>query len=70
MSTIQNADRILMLENGQIIAEGNHKQLLQNCKQYKELYDTEIKNQMIIDIKKVEFIYSTNSTGFSSNLPK
>ncbi len=52
LSTIQNADRILMLENGQIIAEGNHKQLLQNCKQYKELYDTEIKNQMIIDIKK------------------
>lgn len=44
LSTIQNADRILMLENGQIIAEGNHKQLLQNCKQYKELYDTEIKN--------------------------
>ncbi len=70
LSTIQNADRILMLENGQIIAEGNHKQLLQNCKQYKELYNTEIKNQMIIDIKKVEFIYSTNSTGFSSNLPK
>lgn len=49
LSTIQNADRILMLENGQIIAEGNHKQLLQNCKQYKELYDTEIKN---IDIKE------------------
>jgi ABC-type multidrug transport system fused ATPase/permease subunit len=49
LSTIQNADRILMLDDGQIIAEGNHKQLLKSCKQYKELYDTEIKN---IDIKK------------------
>lgn len=49
LSTIQNADRILMLDDGQIIAEGNHKQLLKSCKQYKELYDTEIKD---IDIKK------------------
>lgn len=49
LSTIQNADRILILDDGQIIAEGNHKQLLKSCKQYKELYDTEIKD---IDIKK------------------
>jgi len=42
LSTIKNADRILMLEGGKIIAEGNHRQLLKNCKQYKELYDTEI----------------------------
>ena len=49
LSTIQNADRILMLDDGHIIAEGNHKQLLKNCKQYKELYDSEIKD---MDIKK------------------
>jgi len=49
LSTIQNADRILMLDDGQIIAEGNHKQLLKSCKQYKELYNTEIKD---IDTKK------------------
>ena len=38
-----------MINDGQIIAEGNHKQLLKNCKQYKDLYETEIKN---IDIKR------------------
>ncbi len=42
LSTIQNVDRILMLDDGQIIAEGNHRQLLKSCKQYKELYDKEI----------------------------
>ena len=44
LSTIKNANRILMLDNGKIIAEGSHNHLLKNCKQYKELYDTEITN--------------------------
>ncbi len=49
LSTIKNADRILMLSDGQIIAEGSHKNLLTNCKEYKELYDTEIAK---VDSKK------------------
>jgi len=51
LSTIKNADRILMLEDGHIIAEGKHTDLLKKCKQYKELYDTEIAK---IDTKKVD----------------
>lgn len=42
LSTIKNADRILVLNDGKIVAEGKHKDLLKNCKYYKELYDTEI----------------------------
>ena len=42
LSTIKNADRILFLDNGKIIADGQHEQLLKKCKEYKELYDTEI----------------------------
>ncbi len=49
LSTIQNADRILMLDDGHIIAEGSHKELLKNCKEYEELYNSEIKD---IDVKK------------------
>ena len=44
LSTIKNADRILMVDNGHIIAEGNHNQLLEECEQYKKLYETEIVN--------------------------
>ena len=44
LSTIQNADRILYIEDGKIQKEGTHKCLLKNCKEYKELYETEIKN--------------------------
>ena len=42
LSTIINADRILYLENGKIIASGSHKELLKTCKSYKALYEAEI----------------------------
>lgn len=41
LSTIINCDRILYLENGKIIAEGTHKELLRTCKSYKDLYESE-----------------------------
>ncbi len=42
LSTIINADRILYVEDGQIEAEGTHKELLKNCEEYKKLYESEI----------------------------
>lgn len=45
LSTIINADRILFLDNGKIISEGNHEYLLDNCSEYRKLYETEIKNR-------------------------
>lgn len=42
LSTVRNADRILMLSEGKIIAEGNHSKLLKECKQYRDLYENEI----------------------------
>lgn len=42
LSTVKNADRILMIEDGRIVAEGKHNELIKNCKSYKELYETEI----------------------------
>ena len=42
LSTIVNCDMIYYLKNGNIIASGTHKQLLENCKEYKKLYEKEI----------------------------
>ncbi len=44
LSTIINADRILYLEGGNILAEGSHEELLKNCNEYKMLYESEIVN--------------------------
>ena len=43
-STILNCDRIYFIDNGKIIAFGKHKELLDKCVQYKNLYNSEIKN--------------------------
>ncbi len=41
LSTIVGADKIYMIEDGKALAEGTHKQLMKNCKEYKELYKLE-----------------------------
>ena len=43
LSTIIHSDRILYLENGKIIAQGTHHELLNKCPSYQKLYETEIK---------------------------
>ena len=43
VSTIQNADFILVLEGGQVVGQGKHEDLLKNCPIYKEIYETQVK---------------------------
>ena len=38
LSTIRNVDRIFVLENGKIIEEGKHEQLVEANKQYASLW--------------------------------
>ncbi len=37
ISTIMNADQIIVLDNGEIVGIGTHKELLKNCEVYKEI---------------------------------
>ena len=42
LSTIQNADKIALIKNGNIDAEGTHKELLSESKLYKNMWDAHI----------------------------
>ena len=44
LSTIIDADIIHVVDNGKVIATGNHKELLNSCKIYRNLYETESLN--------------------------
>lgn len=41
LSTIVGADKIYMLENGKVIASGTHRELMNTCESYHELYELE-----------------------------
>ena len=43
ISSVENADRIIVLDNGIISGIGSHKELLKSNKIYKEVYDSQIK---------------------------
>jgi len=45
LSTIKNADKILVIDKGQVIEEGNHFELLEKKGAYKKLYDYQFKSQ-------------------------
>lgn len=47
LSTVKVADRIIVLEKGQIIEEGNHQALLQQGGHYATLYNTYFRHQSI-----------------------
>lgn len=45
LSTVINSDRILLVEDGTIVDEGTHEELLKKSKTYHQLYDAELKKQ-------------------------
>ena len=44
-SSIQNADMILVLDDGKIAGQGTHEQLLKSCNIYRGIYETQFKKE-------------------------
>ena len=47
LSTIKNADRILVVTSGEISEEGTHEELIKNDNTYAKLYNLQFKNNML-----------------------
>ncbi len=45
ISTIMNADNIIVLNEGEVVGSGTHKELLKNCKIYKEIALSQLKEE-------------------------
>ena len=44
ISTVLNADKIVVIDRGQIVAEGTHAELMQSSSIYQEIYDSQLGN--------------------------
>ncbi len=42
ISTVRKADRILCMEDGKVVGYGSHQELMENCKLYQQIYQSQI----------------------------
>ena len=54
LSTIQHADNIILLNQGQIVEQGNHQQLLHQKGRYYQLYTLQYNRQQMEQGGKIE----------------
>ena len=47
ISTIMDADEILVIDNGEIVDRGNHNSLVESCEIYREIVNTQIDNMEV-----------------------
>ncbi|MSC07867.1 ABC transporter ATP-binding protein, partial [Lactobacillus rhamnosus] len=42
IGTIMNADRIVVLDDGKVVGQGTHKELLDNCDVYRQIAESQL----------------------------
>lgn len=58
LSTVQSADRIIVLSDGDIIEEGSHEQLMESDGHYAELYNTYFRHQSLSYVENAKNMFS------------
>jgi ATP-binding cassette subfamily B protein len=63
LSTVKSADRILVLDHGQIIEQGNHESLMAKGGHYSELYNTYFRHQSLsyVEASKQQFALTSEA---------
>ena len=64
IASVRRASRILILENGEIVAEGSHKDLLKSCAIYQDIYQSQVG-----DIARDENAKATEQSAQTQNKP-
>ena len=47
ISTVLDADRILVVDDGRIIGQGTHKELLNTCPLYREIAEIQLGKEIV-----------------------
>lgn len=47
VNTIQNADKIIVLNDGKMVGFGNHEELMNSCPEYQEIVDSQTKHNRV-----------------------
>jgi ATP-binding cassette subfamily B protein len=63
LSTVKAADRIIVLENGKIIEEGNHESLLRHQGHYASLYNTYFRHQSLAYVEESRKLVAMSEGG-------
>jgi ATP-binding cassette, subfamily B, multidrug efflux pump len=56
ISTVMNADLILVLDKGQVVASGKHKELMEESEIYAEIYNSQLVEDAASDIEEPEMV--------------
>ncbi len=48
VSTIKNAEQIIVLDDGHIVGKGTHKELLENCETYREIATSQLNKEELL----------------------
>ena len=61
VSTVLKADKIIVLDDGRVAAEGSHAQLMQSSPIYREIYESQMGNGLNLEAIGVEPAWSVNA---------
>lgn len=50
ISSVLNADQIIVLDRGEIVAQGTHRELLKSSPIYQEIYYSQLRDDSVIDV--------------------